>query len=496
MPSIVAIIGANISQFVSGMNNAQAKAAKTGDSISTSMGKSIGKSFGSMGDMMVSKLAGVAAAAAGGFAISEAIEYGGHISDLAARLNMATDELQAWDHAMAKSGSTLEDATKYKEKLSISVQEVLGGDISKLKDFERLGITLDMLKDKAVSIPDLVKITAKTVQSGDIDYLTDALTSIGGKGALNMVVPFKEGFSDIVDDWKSSIAIMSEQTIANLDEIGDKWGETKELARGIAGTLFSGAFDFVKLVSRGLEDQVMMLIGIVEETFKAITEFDPKHPVDSFNKILAAPEKGKLDAMDLLFQQREAEKAQNRARAEEAKNSAFRLGADQEGRGQKEKDNLDKIKKQIEDEERKGLLDDMTDKSKLFYLRDELDILHEKSELQKNDIETAKVLLEIAKKKNEIGKLEDKIKKDEDSLTKAADKADAKGNRKDIMKRGANQEIGGFLGKGAINQDFQSLDLARKSETHLQGIRLSLAQIEKIVQSQGRNISLTSETEY
>lgn len=251
MPSLIATLGANISGFVQDLNTAQGHAKKSGEGIGTSLGHEIN-----------SKLSSLLGAAAIEETIRRTVEYGSKVNDLALRLGISTDAIQQWDFALQQNGSSIEAAAGFFEKLAVNRDKAMKGSDAQIAAFQKLGITLDQLKNSRVE--DIAATIAKAFQLGDPQALIGPLREVGGKSAGELVTAFRDGLADALKD----APLISPEDIAALDRAGDAWGKLKaefqsSIAPVVAG-ITEGALAVIDFARAALAVPVGALMGVIE----------------------------------------------------------------------------------------------------------------------------------------------------------------------------------------------------------------------------------------
>lgn len=181
---------------------------------------------GELGGGLLGGFGGGALGAAGaGIAIAalsaKTIEYGGRISDMAARLGVGTDALQELDYAMELNGATLEDATAAMQKLGMARREALEKGGEKLAAFEALGISIEQLK--TARLEDLFKAVGRSVRdAADVQTVLGDAFEVMGKGASNVLAAMRSDLDATGEEARRLGLIIGEDVIAQLDELGDR----------------------------------------------------------------------------------------------------------------------------------------------------------------------------------------------------------------------------------------------------------------------------------
>ncbi len=227
MPSLMASLGIGISGFIGGLNAAKGAAAASGKHIASSLGEHISGNL--------KALASVAALEELGRA---ALEYAGHVEDLSLRLGMSEEAVQAWDNALKLSGSSMDEASGFFEKLATNRKKALDGNDEMIASFAKFGVTVADLK--TMRIEDIgLKISQAFSNGADPQTMIADLREIGGKGAGGMVAAFRDGLAEMVKENLEAGNLMSKATIKSLDATGDWFTKKWQEIRAQAGTDFA-----------------------------------------------------------------------------------------------------------------------------------------------------------------------------------------------------------------------------------------------------------------
>lgn len=209
MPSLLATLGLNISNFTRGLGDAKSHASRTGKEIASALG-----------DEISGRLKSFASFTAIEEAMRRSIEYGSKINDLSLRLGVSTDALQEWDHALKMNGGSLDSAAGFFEKLAIARKKALEGSDDQINAFKQLGVTVGDLKSKRIE--DIAAQIAGAFETGDPQRLVASLREVGGKGAGEMIPTFVAGFRDLQQEAQQLGLVIREDVIGGLDDMGDQ----------------------------------------------------------------------------------------------------------------------------------------------------------------------------------------------------------------------------------------------------------------------------------
>src|SRR5690242_4617536 len=203
MPSLLATVGLNTSPFKIGLLQAQADAQHAGKQIKEAFGEAIGDKLGQLGSVAFLEES-----------VRRTVEYAEKVDILSDRLGLSTEEVQKWDYALKLSGSSMESAASFFEKLNTARQKIKDGG----KDAEKLAAAFEKLKVSSEGLTDFSKVRSgdiglqigKTIEEGDIQELIGSLRLIGGRGAGEMAAAFKSGLLEKME----AAPIISDEVIA------------------------------------------------------------------------------------------------------------------------------------------------------------------------------------------------------------------------------------------------------------------------------------------
>lgn len=185
--------------------------------------ESAAKSFaGSATGSIASSLTAAAAGAALAAGTREVIDYAGRIHDLSIGLGVSAENLQVFDYAAKQNGATLEDMTAALRKLAAAREDALknpSGD--KAKAFAQFGIGA---ADLAGADPAALMFKLSEAVKGaevDLNTLPVVFDLIGKNGTAAFTV-IQSGIGEARAELQGFNGIMSNETVAALDEVGDR----------------------------------------------------------------------------------------------------------------------------------------------------------------------------------------------------------------------------------------------------------------------------------
>lgn len=180
-------------------------------------------SFEGMAKKAGGAIAGMFTIGAATAAAREAIDYGGALTDLAARTGLSVKAAQELDFAAKQSGSSIDQVAGVIEKMGV---KLAGGDKSAVAALGALGLSLTDLRKMA---PDqqFEAISDKLAKIEDPAARAKLAFDTMGKGAAGVLPMIAEGVGDLRDKANDLGLVLSDQTVAALDDAGDAMGNLK-----------------------------------------------------------------------------------------------------------------------------------------------------------------------------------------------------------------------------------------------------------------------------
>ncbi len=179
------------------------------------------------------------------------IEFASHINDLSDRVGVSTDALQEWSYAAKQNGSDIDDVVGFFEKLGQARQKALGNNQESIASFKKLGITLDDLKKKRLE--DIGIGVGRTVMNGDPQSLGASLRDVGGRGATRLITTFKGDVEQLSKAAREAGAVIKNDTIQQLDDLGDALDNFKTILMGPMATGLLFVVDGLKMMATGVK---------------------------------------------------------------------------------------------------------------------------------------------------------------------------------------------------------------------------------------------------
>jgi hypothetical protein len=259
------------------------------------------------------------------------LEFGGNMADLSARTGVSATALQTWSYALKQNGGDINDAVKYFEKLAVSRREALEGDDKKLASFAKLGVSKEMLQTGRLE--DIGAQIGKSFEGGaDPQQFMAELRDVGGRSAGELVAMFSQGFGQIAAEAQGLGVVMSEQTVAALDTIGDRLDLLKTQFQTKLAPVFVFIAEQLMNAVNGLGMLGSGLKGYVSTLVETVVQ-DPSQLMNPVG-LLTKSAKAGVDAMQAYVQKEEA--AQDSATSAKQRSKVFQ-GRDLETKADKQR---------------------------------------------------------------------------------------------------------------------------------------------------------------
>lgn len=382
-------LGLNATGFQTGLKQADSAAKKFGNELSHELGSKVTQAFGF-------------AAIEEGF--RRTIEYGSKIKDLNIRTGISTDDLQKFDYAAAKTGTSLEAMVQGVEKLGIAQAKAKAGNTEMAATLQRLGLKPEQITDLANVPAHFVEI-ADRIRDTDVDgQVLKDMTEALGKSARELLPAFKEGLGEAGDELVKIGGLIDQNAIDKLDAADDAMKALGASMRNVFGSVFVWVKD-------GFDGLFTFLAAHWEATKGIFT--GQKSYNDTFNAVMAGWANADAD------RKAENDKKSERARksgatyeAEQTQNKNAKAADEAIDRAQvAEANKILKLREQIAEVHRKGALDGMNAAQKEVALATEVADLKRKAQQMRDyggatDSEILEVEKDAAERENQLGQAE------------------------------------------------------------------------------------------
>jgi len=211
--SLMASLGLNATGFESGLKRVQSLSHHVGGEIS-------------------SELKGKLATAFGGAAIEEAFrrtsEYAHKLKDLNLRTGLSTDELQAFDFAAQRAGTSLESVITAIEKLGIAQAKSLGPQGAEtFSALQRLGLSPEQIRNMEAGAENF-KIIGETIKNADSSnwgQMLKDMTEAFGRSSRELIPMFVDGLDEAAKRLTEINGRLNPEQIDQMAEATDRWKE-------------------------------------------------------------------------------------------------------------------------------------------------------------------------------------------------------------------------------------------------------------------------------
>lgn len=430
------------------------------DAVGYEMGlkqaRGMGREFArELSDVVGSKISSIFSFAMMEEGIRRTVEFGSKIQDLSTRTGISTDDLQVFDYAAGKAGTSLESVVKSVEKLGISLNKarVAGPGSEIFQALTRQGIKPEDINSGTLNAAEAFKQVGDQIK--DVDTITgqlqDDLKLTMGKTALEVLGIFREDIRKTEEELRK-LGIIDPKTIAQLDEFDDSIKRVWVSIRAFMADVFGGIADIFHLGIGYLAG----LTAAFQEFFKTGSL---KKASDWGTEVFRNTMKQYADAENAAMEK----KTKKPYQLEETDDKKKAAAAEK-----KEIEDVAKIYARIEDEKRRSAMQSMTDAQKLKQLDDDILAAQFRAADAKTEKDYADGQLRIAELERERAAVEKHMKEAEGKGQKGRDL---------VLRAGSNSlvNIGNFLG---VNPDRGVVD-------KLDVIHLDLRQVVENTKSNG-----------
>lgn len=228
-------------------DNATIKLGLNTSAVSTGLAAVKGQ-FAELKSFGAAQLAGTFGAAALAAGVGGLIEKGGQINDLAERFGLTAEALQRIGNAAAQNGSSLESAGAAMNKLALAQEKVREGDAAASGALQKLGIeAADFVN---LSVEDaFFRIADATASAEDRQSAYASVVALMGKSSGELFTTLELG-SAAIRDLGESVGVMSDETIAALDEMGDAIDQARGKFTAGAGSVFVSLVQLTEFAGR------------------------------------------------------------------------------------------------------------------------------------------------------------------------------------------------------------------------------------------------------
>jgi hypothetical protein len=313
-------LSAETTAFEAGMKRSQRQAAQTASSIRGS--------FNSLKGALGAGLAGFI----GGIGISSliqagkaALEYAGHLGELADTLGLTTKDLQTFSYAAGQVGISQEELQTGIQKLTISMGQAESGAKKQIAAFNAIGISVDQLRGKNAG--DVFRMIAEKLENvSDRSQRAAIEVALFGKAGAkldNLLSGSQGRLSELSDAAERLGIVLSDEQIQKADATADKIEALQTVLKArIAGVVADNA-DSILAFADALATLIGKL-GTVVRAYRAfvaemtvlsgkIDAFDPTNSAQNKANARLRIAQGQVELMDLRMQQASKGTAADRA---------------------------------------------------------------------------------------------------------------------------------------------------------------------------------------
>jgi hypothetical protein len=240
-------LSADTAAFEQGMARARNTANKTAGGIKGA--------FGGIGGTLAAAAGGFVAALSIGTIVAAgkaALDYAGHLGELADTLGLTTKDLQEFSYAAGQVGISQEDLEAGIQKLTISMGKAQVGSQAQIKAFNAIGISIDQLKGKNAG--DVFRMIAEKLQTvSDRSQRAAIEVALFGKAGakLDNLLSGSQGRLDDLSKAAEKLGIvLSDSQIQKADATADKIAALQTVLKArIAGEVADNANAILNLAT-------------------------------------------------------------------------------------------------------------------------------------------------------------------------------------------------------------------------------------------------------
>jgi len=209
-----------------------------------------------------------AMAVAFGVSVNETVQAAGRIDDTAKRTGIARGALQELDYAAQQSGFSFGEMTQALNILGRNMNEAAQGGKTQAATFARLGLSIRDANGSLKSTDTLLMESADAIKAlGTDTERTGAAMDLFGKSGTVLVPLLKEGRGEI-DALRERARllgfVMSDETVAAGDNLGDALLDVSIVAQGLGYTLAEPLLEPLKEVALAVAEWVAANRGLIK----------------------------------------------------------------------------------------------------------------------------------------------------------------------------------------------------------------------------------------
>lgn len=248
---LVAVLEANIKGFTKGMDQAQRVADRRFGQIEKRLNQTERRFSGAFKGVGRFLIGGAALAGVTRF-ISTVSDAVGKIQDTSDAIGVSTDALQTWGIVAGRAGVRQEELNKALGSFAqrLGEAQIKGGPFAKFLDGIGVG-TKGNVEQVLLRVADAVKKTADQQQKAAI------VGEVLGARYVRLVPLFEQGAAGLAKlnaEFSRNGQIIGRETLAKIDELGDKWEDLKKQFVVIGANVLGGIAEEFGTFSAELTD--------------------------------------------------------------------------------------------------------------------------------------------------------------------------------------------------------------------------------------------------
>jgi hypothetical protein len=287
-------------KFVDGAKKIQLSSKQTESAVKSS--------FSSLGRSIKAGIAGFVGAVTIGSIVAAgkaALDYAGHLGELADTLGLTTKDLQTFSFAAGQVGISQDELQTGIQKLTISMGQAQLGAEKQTKAFNAVGISIDSLKGKTAG--DVFRILADRLSDvSDRSQRAAVEVALFGKSGAkldNLLSGAQGRLSELSDAAERLGIVLSDEQIEKADRTADKLEALKTvLSANIAGAVADNADSIYRLANSiaNLVSQIPRAINQIRAFYHEAAAFSARTS-GGVSGLLNSVPSGVVDAAGTMF---------------------------------------------------------------------------------------------------------------------------------------------------------------------------------------------------
>lgn len=234
----------------------------------------VGKAFGSIAKVGAAVVGGAGIAVGGLTAmVGKLTDTTGAIKDASDRAGMSAEEFQKWTFAAEQSGMSMESLQSAMVKQQKNFSAAKTGNEAMAASYAQLGLDITKIGSSSEAFD---QVMAKLGDMQDETQRNALAADIFGKSYAELTPLLNEGSSGMDDLKKRAVdlgAVMSNDTVAAGEQLGDTLDQVKAVGAGLFNSIASSLMPVVQDFADLILDNMPMIQGMMASIGPALGDF-------------------------------------------------------------------------------------------------------------------------------------------------------------------------------------------------------------------------------